>query len=299
MTVEQILADIRSDRVKKVIFDSDTCCEIDDQFALAYALGSDRIEVIAAIGAPCSTRRDAKDVADSADKSYAETVRILKAAHKDDVCPAYVGSPVWLTDQPDFAPVSFPGAEAIIRYAMESDEIIYVLATGPATDAAAALMMEPAIKDKICVVFIGSTCLEAKYLYEGNINQDYRASQILINSGVPFVLLPAAGAPGKGTVMLDVKTEEFRNELQYDSDICTCLRETLLPKKSESYIYWDLAAPAFLSAPEGFKFDVIPAPVFTDDKAYAYDSTRHKIIYMDEIYPDIIMKDVYRCLRNL
>ena len=35
MTLEQIIADIKSDRVKKVIFDADAGNEIDDQYAIA------------------------------------------------------------------------------------------------------------------------------------------------------------------------------------------------------------------------------------------------------------------------
>lgn len=38
LTIEEVLEDIKSDRVKKVIFDADAGNEIDDQYALAYAL---------------------------------------------------------------------------------------------------------------------------------------------------------------------------------------------------------------------------------------------------------------------
>ena len=47
MTAEQILKDLKSDRIKKVIFDGDMCAEIDDQFALAYCIGSDKIDLLA------------------------------------------------------------------------------------------------------------------------------------------------------------------------------------------------------------------------------------------------------------
>ena len=47
MTVEQVLQDIRSDRVKKVIDDGDFSAEIDDQYAMAYLMGSDKIDLLA------------------------------------------------------------------------------------------------------------------------------------------------------------------------------------------------------------------------------------------------------------
>ena len=46
MTPEQILQDLRSDRVKKVIMDGDYSAEIDDQYTLAYAYGHEKLEVL-------------------------------------------------------------------------------------------------------------------------------------------------------------------------------------------------------------------------------------------------------------
>lgn len=40
LTPEQILQDIHSERVKKVILDADMGIEMDDQYALAYCIGS-------------------------------------------------------------------------------------------------------------------------------------------------------------------------------------------------------------------------------------------------------------------
>ena len=298
MTIEQIFEDIKSDRVKKVILDCDTCCEIDDQYAIAYALGSPKMQVLAAYGSLCTTRKDAASFAESAEMSYKETLRVLNAAHKADVCPAFQGAPERISDQPDFGPVDGPAVQHLIKTALESDEIIYVLSTGPATDVASALLTEPAIKEKICVIWLGSTCLELKYLYEGNINQDYRAAQVVVNSGVPFLLLPACGDPGHGTITLKMETAKLAEILSHESDTCKFFRENLLPG-SEDYVYWDIAAPAVLSIPEAFEFSIMPAPIFSDKKEYAFDSTRHKFIYMAEIQPERILEDAFKCILTL
>ena len=52
MTPYEIIEDIKSDRVKKVIFDGDTGADGDDQFALGLALRSPRMNVVAANSAP-------------------------------------------------------------------------------------------------------------------------------------------------------------------------------------------------------------------------------------------------------
>ena len=46
MTIEEILCDIKSDRVKKVILDSDMGIELDDQYALAHCIGCDKIDLL-------------------------------------------------------------------------------------------------------------------------------------------------------------------------------------------------------------------------------------------------------------
>ena len=49
MTMQQILDDIRSDRIKKVIHDADMGMEMDDQYALAFCIGAkDKLELLAA-----------------------------------------------------------------------------------------------------------------------------------------------------------------------------------------------------------------------------------------------------------
>ncbi len=52
MTVREILADIKSDRKKKVIIDTDAYNEIDDQYAIAYSYYSEKIDILAIHAAP-------------------------------------------------------------------------------------------------------------------------------------------------------------------------------------------------------------------------------------------------------
>ncbi|MBR4934034.1 MAG: S-layer homology domain-containing protein, partial [Clostridia bacterium] len=47
VTIDDVLADIKSDRIKKVIFDADSGNEMDDQYSLAYAIASETMDVVA------------------------------------------------------------------------------------------------------------------------------------------------------------------------------------------------------------------------------------------------------------
>ena len=78
------------------------------------------------------------------------------------------------------------------------------------TNVAAALMLDPSIKEKIVVVWLGTNCFSNGSLSEVNLRGDYRAGQLVMNSGVPLVVLPASGETGEGTQMLSVDQEDVK-----------------------------------------------------------------------------------------
>ena len=79
MTLEQILEDIKNDRVKKIILDSDIAIEMDDQYALAYCLGSEKIQLLSANGGTFG-KGDTGDYVLGAEACYNEFLRIF------DIC---------------------------------------------------------------------------------------------------------------------------------------------------------------------------------------------------------------------
>ncbi len=305
MTLEQILADIRSDRKKKVIIDSDTYNECDDQYAVAYTLGSERIETLG-INAVLFNNSRSEGYADGVRKSYEEILRVLEVCGKSGQIPAYMGCETTVTLTENFAPTTSPAVENLIKTAMEADEMIYVLSMGALTNVACALLIEPAIKDKICVIWLGLNCISWENMEEFNLVQDYAAGQIVMNSGVNFVILPAMGHGEEGTKELYTGLNTIRRLIVGDSKAAVFFRETLPGEfMHEAYggvwerIIWDIAAPAVLSVPEAFEFSIIPAPVITNDKKLAFDSTRHKVIYMDHLDAGKVFKDAFGSISRL
>jgi len=62
MNIKKILEDIKSDRVKKVIIDSDAACELDDQYALAYSFACKSFEILSLNAAPMGVTVLGKDL---------------------------------------------------------------------------------------------------------------------------------------------------------------------------------------------------------------------------------------------
>ena len=157
MTVEQVLQDIRSDRVKKVIDDGDFSAEIDDQYAMAYLMGSDKIDLLGVNAEAYFEEPVATDTKEVMLRSYAEIERVYGylGITGEDV-PYFKGAESQISNNPGYAPSDSPAARNIIKVAHEmKDEPLYVVVTGPTTNVVSACMIDPSIMDKIVVVWVG------------------------------------------------------------------------------------------------------------------------------------------------
>ena len=115
--------------------------------------------------------------------------------------------------------------------------------------------------------------------------------------------MPAIGAEGKGTGVLAVNKDDVK-EIKGNGRSAVFFRN----KFPEEYfgsdgwwarIFWDLAAPGLIANPTAYKLNVIPAPVLTDSREFAFDSSRHKIIYMERLNPDVVKADAFKSISSL
>ena len=298
MDLQKILDDIRSDRVKKVILDTDTDNEVDDQFALAYAIGAKRVELLSVNAAPFShpERNITHEMGQRA--SYNEIGRVLSAYSKEEKIPYFRGADVPM-DQNGGRPVDSPAARNIIDTAMASDEMIYVLGIGAGTNIASAILLEPAIKEKICVIWLCANEIHTNTTNEYNLDQDFTAGKVIIDSGVPFIMCPAWNVTG----VLWVNMWTIKEKLAGKSPLCELLWQLINQVwywvgRPEGYgrTLWDIASVAILEIPECASLKIIKAPIFTDDRKYAFDERRHDMIYLEKLDRDAIFDDLWRAL---
>ncbi|MBQ7836605.1 MAG: nucleoside hydrolase [Clostridia bacterium] len=296
MTLQEILADIKSDRVKKCVIDTDAFNEIDDQFAIAYSYLSKKLDVLAVYAAPFFNG-NSKSYEDGMERSYHEIIRVLGCCDKGFTVPVLKGSRASI-DQTGKA-VDSEAADHLIKLAHETNEMIYVFGMAAITNVASALMKDPTIKDKICVIWLAASETHADHLDEFNLNQDYKAGQILLNSGVNLLLCPA------WSVVWELKASlSHILDLQGHNSACDCLYDLGYgyycgAGKPEGWYrcLWDIAAPAILDNPDCAEIEIITAPVMTDDRKYAFDSTRHKIMILKKIDRDKTYEKAWEVLK--
>ena len=163
--------------VLDMVLDTDTYNEVDDQFALCYALLSpERVNVQAIYAAPFfnSLSTGPKD---GMEKSYDEILRLLKFLGKNPEGLAWKGSERYFESMNDT--VESPAARDLVARAMarpEGSAPLFVVAIGAITNVVSALHMEPAIAKKIHIVWLGGRPLHDITANEFNLSGDMNAS---------------------------------------------------------------------------------------------------------------------------
>ncbi len=295
--MREILNDLKSDRVKKVILDTDAYNEIDDQFVIAYFYYSDKVELLA-VNAEHYMHDRCNSMELGMKRSYDEIVKVLSLSDPHYTVQTNRGS----TNSIDKAgcAVESEAADAIIKIARESDEIVYVVAIGAITNVASAIMKAPDIIDKICVVFVGCRPLHIGCPVEYNVEQDYRAAQVVFDSGVPLIVVPDVNV----TQNLRVPIEEMRelkganNVCDYLFDIANNAYQMAGSSPTWARTLWDIGAPAMFESLESAELEFMPRPILTEERTYAFDDSRAEMIMVTDLDRDPIIKRAWEVLKG-
>ena len=297
MTIREIFDDIKSDRKKKVVLDTDAYNEIDDQFAIACLYYSKKVDLLAVCAEHfmhdrCSSREIGMN------RSYDEIIKVLSLCDPHYTIPVYRGSTT--TVDTEGKAVESEAADAIIEIARKSDELVYVVAIGALTNVTSAIMKAPDIKDKICVLFVGCRPLSIGCPVEYNVEQDYSAAQLLFESGVPLIIVPDAAVTQKLRSPIDCVAQlrganpvcDYLYDISYNAYRAVGCPETW------ARTIWDLGAPAIFETPEAATYEIIPRPILTDEQTYAYDDSRPEIIMVTDLDRDPIFDSAWSVLKN-
>lgn len=224
----------------RMVLDTDTYNEVDDQFALSYALMSpEKLDVEAVYAAPFSGTFFAKllnkddvtvpmtlNLAEGLEQSYQEIIKIFGMLDKSPEGKVFRGSSKYMKSPNQ--PVESDAARDLVQRAMASDDILYVAAIGEITNIASAILMEPEIVKKIVIVWLGGHPLYWPHTVEFNIGQDPIASQIIFDSGVPLVLIPCMTVASN----LTTTAAELRENLMGKSRIGSYLSDIVISQLS-------------------------------------------------------------------
>lgn len=324
----------------RLVIDSDAKNEVDDQFAISWALCSpERFHVEAVYAAPFSHSvyqhhlgnsgyPDNESPQEGMNESYQEIEKLFGLLSIDPAGKIFHGSSSFLPGPA--TPVISDAARDLVRRGMSSDEPLYVAAIGAATDVASALLLEPRLKDRLTVVWLGGQPLHFGHGREFNLLQDVPAAQVLFSSGVPLVWIPCMGVAS----LLSLSDADIREKLLGKNHLCDYLAQIVLAQFpgmekalaraayhrhvqllgqddtpedylgqfSSSYvawsrIIWDISTIAFLKNPGWVQSSLIPVPSLTEDARWITGQKETRQIRAAHYCQrDLIFGDLIACL---
>jgi purine nucleosidase len=345
--IEQLLAPPQGQ--VRLIIDTDTANEIDDQFALAWALLSpDRLSIEGITAEPYSfqhlrpglleadaaleagaltddaqafnvgrsfrhwaaaLRKQGRDPAkvkfvtpeEGEELSYAEILRVHECLGMDPAGKVRRGSAGYL-DSAD-RPIRSPSAELIVERALAaSDRPLYVAAMGCLTNIASALLMEPAIRRNMVVLW---TAGYPSFSYRGNagslnLEQDVLASQVLFDSGVAQVYLPGFDIGAQLRISLPEMEQFVRGRGKMGDYLYHLYTHNPIHHQRgveglewRTWVIWDMIDIAWLLDPDWVPSQIVPSPRLDDDLYWRREPGRHRMREAFDIDRDSIFHDFY------
>ena len=278
------------------VLDTDTFNEIDDQFALSYLIrATERIRVRGLYAAPIFNQHSSGP-ADGMERSYQEILNLLRLAGRRDLeAVTFRGSERYLPSETEA--VDSPAARALVAEAMAHtpEAPLYVVAIGAITNVASAVLLEPAIRERIVIVWLGGHSFEWPNTEEFNMRQDVAAASVVFGCGAAVVQLPCMGVVSSFTTT----GPELKEHLAGKNALCdylvrhTC--EEVAAYNTDgiwSRVIWDVTAVGWLMGGDLMEDRIVPSPIPQYDHHYSHDPSRHPAKYVWYINRDALMRDL-------
>lgn len=286
--------EIPSDRID-IILDTDTYNELDDQFALIYAIRSiDRINIKAIYAAPFENDRVVSPEK-GMEMSYEEILKILNMLGKKSKNYVYKGAKRFL-ESPDTPSKSPAAIDLVERATAAKNNKLYVVSIGAITNIASAIILEPAIIEKINIIWLGGNSHYWPHTNEFNLKQDISAARLIFDCGVPVIQIPCMPVASHLTTSLPELAYHLDKNNDIPNYLLTMFEKYQWKKKSLSKEIWDIAAIALLINPEWVPTNLIHSPILTDQLTWSVDTSRHFIKTARCVNRDFIFQDLFNKL---
>ena len=282
-----------------VIIDTDTWNEVDDQFAIIHALMSPelRIETIQAAGFHAAVR-NTDSFEHGMELSYEEIQRVLELSPVSYDGPVLYGSRQTMTATGG-EPVPSDAADNIVSRAMrDRDETLYVLALGSLTNVASAVLMEPRIRERICVVALGGWPYHVAGFHDFNFIQDIKAAQAVFDSGVAMVHVTGFGVSELLRTTRWEMMQQVKGRGRIGDYLFQLYEDFVQDFAGRSKPIWDLAPGAWLLNSDWLKTHIEGAPMLNDHLGYSRDASRHPMRIVDWLNRDAIFSDFFEKLHR-
>ncbi len=286
-----------------IVIDTDTYNEIDDQFAIVYALESkERFNVKAIYACPFYKPEynfKSDNPEDGMEKSYLEAKQLLNIMNIEDSNFLFKGSREFCTDIPEESPSTKHLIDLVMNnYSKENK--LYIIGIGALTNIANAIRIEPKIIDRIVLVWLGGPTHSNNNASEFNLHQDIKAVRTVFESNIPLIQVPCFGV----TSHLLTSIYELKSTLDMSIPVVKKLVDTYKAYTKDHFGFnkeiWDIAPLGFLINPtKNATSYIVRRPTVTYDETYSTRYDSQFMIVVDRIERNNIFNDLFKKLNNI
>lgn len=287
-----------------IVIDTDAYNEVDDQFAIVYALKSpERFRVRAIYACPFykpEYNKRSISPEDGMEKSYHEILDLLELMGVGGKDFVYKGSRAFLEEKR--IGQESEAVRHFIQLVMKEytpENPLTVIAIGALTNIASAILLEPDICERVNICWLGGPIHSWKNASEFNMHQDLCSTQVVFESDVALTQVPCFG------VSSHLLTSLY--ELEHCMDLSIPVNQRLVENfrgyADDHFAYskeiWDIAPFAVMMNPEVFASTFIcRRPIVTRDETYStgYQTKFMKVV--ETLNRNKIFKDLYTKLNQ-
>jgi purine nucleosidase len=290
-----------------VILDTDANNELDDQHAIAYLIYNNDIFDIRGI----TTNRTWNG--GPVEEHTKEARRIVHLCDAEDRIPVISGTNGnYMTLKDSLDNPDYDGKQAVDfiveqAHRIAKGEKLFLIPVGKLTNIALALKKDPAITEKVKVVWLGSNW---PHPGEYNMVNDTSAVNPVISSGVEMWVCTVAG----GTMEVKTTTTEIINHLkgkgmmvepiegrhggEFDQlgDYLANLWENV---EQETRSLFDMAAVATVKNPQWAEDTVVCGPRLVNGEWTTIDTRKDSVVFFRDYDVDGVMDDFWKTMKKI
>lgn len=267
---------------------ADSIYEMDDQFAIAYMLTFPKFNVKAFYTF-------------QGDEGFTKGIEeVVKRCGREDLANVIFSGGNKLLD------VNKPEKNCAVQDLIErskdysEENPLYVLAIGPLTNIGLALLIDPTISKRIVVVALMGHDFKQADTAEYNLIKDLAASQVLVDSDTPLVLVPCIDVAKKLVMSSEECIEHWQNKNSIGDYLIYCMSR-MCPEqdfKKLKRIIWDAVPVVFFTHPEWLTTQLHERPTISSDKHWVFKKIEQKLLYVSDIEADKIKTDILERIEN-
>jgi inosine-uridine nucleoside N-ribohydrolase len=285
---------------KRVIIDTDTAAEIDDQFAIVHALLSkDKLDICGITAAPFLDNH-VTSPKDGMEMSHKEIKNILNLMNMEDEIKTFSGSKKFIKDINSAQ--SSDATNFIIEQASISagaGEKLYIICIAALTNIANAILLEPAVAEQIEVIWLGGHPYDHHRNDEFNLTRDIVAAQTVFASNAMRHHVPCDTVAEK----LELDLPQLKKLISGNSPIEEYLRDIfkrhLNYRQVTTKVLWDVAATAYLIQPNALKIQLEPKPTLKENYEWDFSAKDNNTIYVvKDLTPHLIFNDLFSKIKQ-